>query len=290
MASRNSKGRMIYWKISYCKQLIKVSLLSKLLFTWLIPNTDNLGRMEGDPAVLKGMIFPYEDEVNLKQIEESLKELAIEYLIMWYSIGGNWYIQFPKWGKYQFLEKNHTKKSDYPEPLRELVDKYNAYFSQIEECTDMYLHVSDMSPVKENRRRIEGEGEKKKDYSLEFEKFRQRYSDFLDLIDKYFEILRTTRRSGKISDSVVLQVYVEMNKYSVVVVKYACSTVIGKPDLHSKKENYFYGIMRNTDADEAEKKLKPKEGDRSNEINTGDNKQSKFAGIDKSKFLTKPKN
>jgi hypothetical protein len=94
-----------------------------------------------------------------------------------------------------------------------------------------------------------------KDYSREIENFRQRYSDFLDLVDKYFEILRTTRRSGKISDSVIYQVYTEMNKRPVIVVKYACLTVINKPDLHSKKENYFYGIMRNTDADEATRKL-----------------------------------
>jgi hypothetical protein len=46
-----------------------------------------------------------------------------------------------------------------------------------------------------------------------------------------------------------------MNKHPVVVVKYACETVIKRPELHSKKENYFYGIMRNTTADEAEQKL-----------------------------------
>jgi len=259
MASRNSKGRMIYWKISYCKQLTKVSLLAKLFFTWLIPNTDNLGRMEGDPAVLKGMIFPYEDEINLKQIEGALNELATEYLIMWYSIGGNWYIQFPKLYKYQILDKNNSKRSDYPEPPQTLINKYNHYFKNVEECIDMYLHVSREGEEKENRR----EEKEKKDYSLEIKNFRQRYSNFLDLIDKYFDILKTTRVSGKISDSIVFQVYEEMNKNPIIVVKYACSTVISKPDLHSKRENYFYGIMRNTGADEAEKKLSQKSKDKS---------------------------
>ena len=95
-----------------------------------------------------------------------------------------------------------------------------------------------------------------KDLSLEFEKFRQRYDgETLKKIDQYFDILRTTRRSGKISDSIIEQVYGEMNKHPPVIVEYACTVIIGRPELQSKKENYFYGIMRNTEADEAERKL-----------------------------------
>jgi hypothetical protein len=99
---------------------------------------------------------------------------------------------------------------------------------------------------------------KEKDYSLQIENFRQRYSDFLNLIDTYFDILRTTRVSGKISDSVICQVYEEMNKHPVITVKYACKTIVDNPVHHSKKENYLYGIMRNTRAEEAEEKLKDK--------------------------------
>jgi hypothetical protein len=101
------------------------------------------------------MIFPYEDKITTKMIEDALKELANEYLIMWYSIGGNWYIQFPKSNKYQILDKNNAKRSDYPEPPQELVGKYNNYFKNVEECIDMYLHAPCEEEEKENRR--EGE-------------------------------------------------------------------------------------------------------------------------------------
>ena len=104
-----------------------------------------------------------------------------------------------------------------------------------------------------------------KDYSPEFKKFRQRYSDLINLIDTYFDILRTTRVSGKISDSIIHQVYTEMKKYPVVVVKSACITVISNPNLHSKRENYFYGIMRNTPADEAAEKIRKYEAARTEE-------------------------
>ena len=76
------------------------------------------------------------------------------------------------------------------------------------------------------------------------------------MIDQYFDILRTTRVSGKLADSVIHGVYVSMNKFSVIVVKAAVLTVIHNPALHGKKENYFEGIMRNTDVVEAEQKIK----------------------------------
>lgn len=96
----------------------------------------------------------------------------------------------------------------------------------------------------------------KKDYSLEIKNFRQRYDlEILKLIDEYILILKTTRVSNKIADSVICKVYEYMSKFPITVIKYACSTVINNPALHSKKENYFYGILRNTKADEAENKL-----------------------------------
>ncbi len=114
----------------------------------------------------------------------------------------------------------------------------------------------------ESKQRVNRDREEtEKNIILEIENFRQRYDkDLIILIERYLAILRTTRVSGKISDSIIKQVYEEMDKRPIIVVKYACKTVIDKPDLHSKKENYFYGIMRNTKADEAEKKLsfKPK--------------------------------
>jgi hypothetical protein len=100
-----------------------------------------------------------------------------------------------------------------------------------------------------------------KDSSREIFNFRQRYSDFIDLVDEYFDILRTTRVSGKISDNIILKVYQEMERYPVVVVKYALHTIIKNPSLHSKKENYLYGILRNTGASEAAEKLRKYEAE-----------------------------
>ena len=92
--------------------------------------------------------------------------------------------------------------------------------------------------------------------SLEIDQFRLRYSpEQLEIIDRYFEILRTTRVSGKLADSIIHGVYKEMNKHSPIIVQASCKTVVDQPSLHDKKENYFFGIMRNTKADEAVRKL-----------------------------------
>jgi hypothetical protein len=97
---------------------------------------------------------------------------------------------------------------------------------------------------------------KGKNLSLEIEQFRSRYSpEQLEIIDRYFEILRTTRRSGTIAESIIHGVYADMNRYDPLIVEYACCTVVKNPKLHDKKENYFGGILRNTTIDEAVKEL-----------------------------------
>lgn len=116
MASRVSQGRMVYWRISNCKQLARCSILANLVFTWGIPNTDNVGRLEGDPELIKGNLFPYHKGVTPSAIKDALKELHNENLIIWYKVGENWYIQYPNFDKFQMLRRDRAYKSDYPDP------------------------------------------------------------------------------------------------------------------------------------------------------------------------------
>ncbi len=84
-------------------------------------------------------------------------------------------------------------------------------------------------------------------YSLEIENFRQRYSDSqLKVIDEYFDILRWTRKNGVIAESVIYKIYQEWEKFKSDKVIYALKIYIDNPKYHDKKENYCYGIMRNT--------------------------------------------
>ncbi|WP_049680873.1 DUF4373 domain-containing protein [Peribacillus loiseleuriae] len=87
---------------------------------------------------------------------------------------------------------------------------------------------------------------------------RLRYSETqLKVIDDYLEIIRHTRVSAKISESVILKMYQDWDKYPTICVEYGLKTHTDNPAFHSKKENYTIGIIRNTTADEAAEKMKP---------------------------------
>jgi hypothetical protein len=91
---------------------------AKLLFTWMIPTVDNLGRMEGEPYQVRGLIFPRE-EVTDKQIEKWLAELHDSGLIIWYSHRGLRYVFLPRHADHQKLVGNMRNDSDFPAPSAE---------------------------------------------------------------------------------------------------------------------------------------------------------------------------
>ncbi len=75
----------------------------------------------------------------------------------------------------------------------------------------------------------------------------------LKLIDSYFDILKWTRRNGKIAESVILKIYQEWDKFPKSKVLYALNLYISNSKYHDKRENYCYGIMRNSTSEEVSK-------------------------------------
>lgn len=87
--------------------------------------------------------------------------------------------------------------------------------------------------------------------TLQIENLRNRYlEEQLKVIDEYFDVLRWTRKNGKIADSVILKIYKEWEKFKPDTVIYGLKVYINNPKHHDKKENYCYGIMRNATAEE----------------------------------------
>lgn len=81
--------------------------------------------------------------------------------------------------------------------------------------------------------------------------FRRRYtSEQQGVIDKFLDILRYTRRGGKIADSVIADIYKSWEVHPPEKVIYGLQKYIDNPGLHDKKENYVLGIIRNTTASE----------------------------------------
>lgn len=98
--------------------------------------------------------------------------------------------------------------------------------------------------------------EEKKNTSLEIENFRLRYSsEQLAHMDKYIDMIRHTRKSAKLADSVQASIYEYFDKFPTICVEHGIRQHYENPAHHTKKENYTYGIVRNTTAEEASAKL-----------------------------------
>ncbi|WP_110926838.1 hypothetical protein [Bacillus massiliglaciei] len=134
------------------------------------------------------------------------------------------------WSRYQEVDQQMTNKRPSNEPT---VD-----------------HKQEYKEVK---------NEKKTHIPSQIENLRHRYSNSqLKIIDDYLEMIRHTRSSGKISDSVILKMYQDWDKYPEKRVEYGVKTHLENSAFHSKKENYTLGIIRNIKVDEAISKLNQK--------------------------------
>lgn len=127
----------------------------------------------------------------------------------------------------------------------------------------------------ENNKKKDKKGNKdnKENISLQINNLRLRYSEYqLKVIDEYLDILRWTRKSGKIADSVIFKIYTEWEKFKPDTVIHSLQIYTNNPRYHDKKEQYCYGIMRNAKDEEVYK------GGNGGGINGGVSKGTKSDG------------
>lgn len=179
-------------------------------------------------------------EYSLKTIEKCVKKLVRSETIT---------IQETKQGTL-FTIVNYAKYQDETASEKETVNG-----------TVPEQETNGKRTVNNNKNTKNAKNAKNKNLSLQIENFRQRYSpEQLMNIDQYFEMLRHTRVSGKISEAVILKTYQDWDKYPSICVEYGVKTHADNPAYHSRKENYTLGIIRNTPAEEAALKLKGNNG------------------------------
>lgn len=111
-----AEKRMISKSISISEKVnLLPDIFDMLLFTWLIPHTDDFGRLTGSPAKVKALVVPMLDK-TIKDIESSLIRLHEAELILWYEIERDKYIEVIKSDKHQQGLHKRTK-SKYPDPI-----------------------------------------------------------------------------------------------------------------------------------------------------------------------------
>lgn len=100
-----ARKRMIDPGIWTSEDFSNLSMLARLIWVGLISNADDEGRGKANTAYLKSQLFPYDDELSLKKIESSLKEIETSMSITFYEVAGKKYYQLTKWGKFQTINR-----------------------------------------------------------------------------------------------------------------------------------------------------------------------------------------
>lgn len=90
-------------------------LFDMLLFTWMIPHSDDFGRLTGSPAKVKALIVPMLDK-SIADINSSLARLQENGLIIWYEADGEKIIQIENFEKHQqgLHKRTKSKFPDFP--------------------------------------------------------------------------------------------------------------------------------------------------------------------------------
>ncbi|WP_018130186.1 hypothetical protein, partial [Effusibacillus pohliae] len=109
-----ARKRMIdpgFWmdeKLGMCEPL------ARLLFAGLISQADDEGRLPGRPALLRSLIFPYDETITSDMVQGWLEQLMERNLIVVYTVDNQTYIQVRNFLKHQTIKKPQPSK--YPAP------------------------------------------------------------------------------------------------------------------------------------------------------------------------------
>lgn len=133
-----AKARMLHRTISISSQVNKLTLPSRLLFTWMIAYADDDGRLKGEAEYIKAMVVPMTNW-SLKKIDGYVAEMHEAGLVIRWSDRetNECFIEFPNWKRYQQIKSDRYKPSDLPSYQDKNGDK---------KSTDVIRDVSTLSP------------------------------------------------------------------------------------------------------------------------------------------------
>ena len=84
--------RMISKSISVSEKVNSMSLFARLLYTWMIPHSDDFGRLPGSPMKVKALVVPMAEQTK-DDVEQAIREMVEQKLIDWYEVDGKLYMR-----------------------------------------------------------------------------------------------------------------------------------------------------------------------------------------------------
>ncbi len=125
-----ARKRMIDPNIWVSEDFGKLSMLEKLIFIGMFSLADDYGYGKAHPAYIKSVLFPYDDDKRIADIEKSLDNIAANMSVIFYTHDGKEYYSLTNWDKWQKVEKpskfrNIPELGEDSKITREAVGKYS---------------------------------------------------------------------------------------------------------------------------------------------------------------------
>lgn len=120
-----ARRRMIDPNIWQSEDFAYLSILARLIFIGLFSNADDEGKGRAKPVYVKSVIFPYDEDVRVADIEKALSEISSKMSVTLYSHNGNAYYKMNNWKIWQRVDKPQKSKIPEPDDIPESVENYS---------------------------------------------------------------------------------------------------------------------------------------------------------------------
>jgi hypothetical protein len=109
---------MLYASVWESPEFVKLSLQARLLYIGMITFADDDGRLRGSSELLKSKVFPEDTIITSKMVRVWMNEIVKVGLITFYKVKEEYYIEHPKWLKYQRIRGDIYEESNIPAPQK----------------------------------------------------------------------------------------------------------------------------------------------------------------------------
>ncbi|MYL56170.1 replisome organizer [Virgibacillus halodenitrificans] len=223
-----------------------------ILIIW-IKLLSQAGKTNASGYIYLSENIPYTDEMLATIFNRPLNtvRLALETFKSFgmIEIDDESFISISNWEKHQNIEGMERIRKQ----TRERVQRHRE--NKKIKNKDVTLHET-LPNATEEEREEDKERDKDKYYTSKIKDLLPDFSsikNFNELNKRYWNVIRETRKTGKVAKSVIYNNMKKWRKYDPLVVEYALKAHV---ELHAgKKEEYTIGIMRNTSADEAKERM-----------------------------------
>jgi len=157
-----ASGRMLLKKISKSKPVNQLSCdTARLLFTWMLAHLDCNGAIQADPVLVKNTVFPWREDIKVKDVVLYIDEMENLGLIQRYGEEGQ-YLFYPNFDEEQpKIQKDREAKPEIPPPTPELLQSYSRVTHELLQSNTRVTHTQNkIKQSKVNQSKVkEGQSE-----------------------------------------------------------------------------------------------------------------------------------